>query len=279
MSSILKPMFAYQGGKTKLADKIYNEITSRCGKDVTFVDVCCGGGSVSVEFINNGLHPENIYMFDSGAIGAFWQQVSEGTFDLDYFEYVIHKIPSDLENIKGFMEDLSKIEYGYVGDVVSEYLLLQASAFGGKQIYDLGCKFSNTSFRSYWKPTETSSRRSPVNPMMPMPSTLLDRVKKVVNEMQPIKAVHTYAENIDFSKIKTEKELVVYIDPPYKGTTGYKDTVDLSLVIDRAKCVGAKVFVSEYYNLSDDFTILSDTTKGGISGDRKGSMVEYLSIL
>jgi site-specific DNA-adenine methylase len=279
MNNVLKPMFAYQGGKTKLADKIYNEITSRCGKDVTFVDVCCGGGSVSVEFINNGLHPENIYMFDSGAIGAFWQQVSEGTFDLDYFEYIIHKIPSDLENIKGFMEDLSKIEYGYVGDVVSEYLLLQASAFGGKQIYDLGCKFSNTSFRSYWKPTETSSRRSPVNPMMPMPSTLLDRVKKVVNEMQPIKATHTYAENIDFSKIKTDKELVIYIDPPYKGTTGYKDNIDLSLVINNAKCVGAKVFVSEYYNLSEDFIILSDTTKGGISGDRKGSMVEYLSIL
>ena len=272
-------MFAYQGGKTKLADKIYNEITSRCGKDVTFVDVCCGGGSVSIEFINNGLHPENIYMFDSGAIGAFWQQVSEGTFDLDYFEYIIHKIPSDLENIKGFMEDLSKIEYGYVGDVVSEYLLLQASAFGGKQIYDLGCKFSNTSFRSYWKPTETSSRRSPVNPMMPMPSTLLERVKKIVNEMQPIKATHTYAEYIDFSKIKTDKELVVYIDPPYKGTTGYKDNIDLSLAINNAKCVGAKVFVSEYYNLSEDFVILSDTTNVGISGDRKGSMVEYLSIL
>ena len=279
MNNVLKPMFAYQGGKTKLADKIYNEITSRCGKDVTFVDVCCGGGSVSIEFINNRLHPENIYMFDSGAIGAFWQQVSEGTFDLDYFEYIIHKIPSDLENIKGFMEDLSKIEYGYVGDVVSEYLLLQASAFGGKQIYDLGCKFSNTSFRSYWKPTETSSRRSPVNPMMPMPNTLLSRVKQLVSEMQPIKAVHTYAENIDFSKIKTDKELVVYIDPPYKGVTGYKDTIDLSLVIDRAKCVGANVFVSEYYNLSDNFTILSETTKGGISGDRKGSMVEYLSVL
>ena len=279
MNSILKPMFAYQGGKTKLASKIYNEVTSRVGKDITFVDVCCGGGSLSIEFINNGLHPENIYMFDSGAIGAFWQQVSEGTFDLEYFEYLIHKIPNDLELVKGFMEDLSKVEYNYVGEVISEYLLLQASSFGGKQIYDLGDKFSNTSFRSYWKPTETSSRRSPVNPMMPMPNTLLSRVKQVVSEMQPIKATHTYAENIDFSKIKTDKDLVVYIDPPYKGTTGYKDTIDLSLVIDRAKRVGAKVFVSEYYNLSGNFTILSETTKGGISGDRKGSMVEYLSIL
>ena len=279
MSSILKPMFAYQGGKTKLASKIYNEITSRVGKDITFVDVCCGGGSVSIDFINSGLHPENIYMFDSGAIGAFWQQVSEGTFDLEYFEYLIHKIPSDLENVKGFMGDLSKIEYNYVGEVMSEYLLLQASSFGGKQIYDLGTKFSNTSFRNYWKPTETSSRRSPVNPMMPMPNTLLSRVKQVVSEMQPIKATHTYAEYIDFSKIKTDRDLVVYIDPPYKGTTGYKDTIDLYTVIDKAKGVGAKVFVSEYYNLSDDFIVLSDTTKGGISGSRKGNMVEYLSVL
>ena len=97
--------------------------------------------------------------------------------------------------------------------------------------------------------------------------------------MQPIKVTHTYAENIDFSKIKTDKDLVVYIDPPYKGTTGYKDSIDSCLVINKAKCVGAKVFVSEYYNLSNDFTVLSETTKGGISGSRKGNMVEYLSVL
>ena len=97
--------------------------------------------------------------------------------------------------------------------------------------------------------------------------------------MQPIKATHTYAEYIDFSKIKTDRDLVVYIDPPYKGTTGYKDTIDLYTVIDKAKGVGAKVFVSEYYNLSNDFTVLSETAKGGISGSRKGNMVEYLSVL
>ena len=275
----LTPMFAYQGGKTKLAKKIYDTITTNHGKDITFVDVCCGGGSISIEFINNGLHPENIHMFDAGAIGAFWQQVSEGTFDLEYFEYLISQIPKDLSKIKNFMEDLSNIEYSYVGEVTQEYLLLQASSFGGKQIYDQGNKFGNTSFRSYWIPTETSSRRSPVNPMMPMPSTLLKRVIDVVNEMQCIKATHLLAEHIDFSKIKTDKDLVVYIDPPYKGTTGYKDTIDLQLVIGNAVKCGATVYVSEYYNLSDDFVILSETSKGGISGTRKGNMVEYLSVI
>lgn len=277
--SDLKPMFAYQGGKTKIASKIYETITDNHGDGITLVDVCCGGGSVSIEFVNKGLHPENIYMFDSGAIGAFWQQVSEGTFDTEYFKYLIDKIPKDLDLVKGFMEDVSTVEYNYVGEVISEYLILQAAAFGGKQIYDLGNKFSNTSFRNYWKPTETSSRRSPVNPMMPMPKTLLERVKLIVDVMQPIKAAHIFAEQIDFSKIKSDKDLVVYIDPPYKGTTGYKDGIDLEVVISNAKSAGATVYVSEYYNLSDNFVILSETTKGGISGDRKGNMVEHLSII
>lgn len=280
MSNILKPMFAYQGGKTKIESEIYEIITDNHGDDITLVDVCCGGGSVSIEFINKGLHPENIYMFDSGAIGAFWQQVSEGTFDIDHFKYLIDKIPKDLDLVKVFMEDVSTVEYNYVGEVISEYLILQAAAFGGKQIYDLGNKFSNTSFRNYWKPTETSSRRSPVNPMMPMPKTLLERVDLIVDVMQPIKAAHIYAEQIDFSVIdKGGKDLVVYIDPPYKGTTGYKDGIDLEVVISNAKVAGATVYVSEYYNLSDNFVVLSETTKGGISGDRKGKMVEHLSII
>src|SRR5574344_1773345 len=115
----LTPMFAYQGGKTKIADKIVSEILKNHSNDMTFVDVCCGGGSVSIEIINSGLHPENVNMFDVGAIGAFWQQVSEGSFDLDYFEYLINKIPKDLDQVKPFMESVSKIKYDYVGEVIS----------------------------------------------------------------------------------------------------------------------------------------------------------------
>lgn len=275
----VKPMFAYQGGKSKVAKKIVEIIKNNHGKDFTFIDVCCGGGSVSIEMVNEGLHPENIYMFDSGAIGAFWQQVSEGAFDSDYFEYLIDKIPKDPREIQNHLKEMSEIRYEYVGEVVHEYLLLQAGAFGGKQIFDEGDRFSNTSFRSYWEPTETSSRRSPVNPMMPMPNTLLQRVKNIVETMSPIKACHTYAESVNFEKIVSDsnKDVVIYIDPPYKGTTGYRDTVDLELVVDNAKRVGCSVYVSEYYALSEDFVVLSDTKKGGISGDRRGSMVEYLS--
>lgn len=160
-----------------------------------------------------------------------------------------------------------------------EYLILQAGSFGGKQIFDNGNKFSNTSFRSYWEPTATSSRRSPVNPMMPMPSTLLSRTKSIVSEMSAIKACHTYAEYVDFDKIRNDSqgEVVLYIDPPYTGTTGYKDTIDLNAIIGKAKERGFHVYVSEYMPLSKDFLLLSKTLKGGISGSRKGNMEEYLS--
>lgn len=271
----LVPLFAYQGGKTRVAKSIVDIILKESGENITFVDICCGGGSVSIEVVNRGIHPENIYMFDAGAIGAFWQQVSEGIFDIDYFEELIESISKDPRDIKHFMENLSTVEYDYVGEYISEYLVLQAASFGGKQIYDLGSRFSNTSFRAYWEPTKTSSRRSPVNPMMPMPETLRKRVQNLVHGMGAIKAAHTYAEYIDFSKIAGNK--VVYIDPPYEGTTSYRDSLDLFSVIDNAKKSGATVYVSEYKPLSDDYHVISKTAKGGISGKRKGNMVEYLS--
>ena len=115
--------------------------------------------------------------------------------------------------------------------------------------------------------------------MMPLPNTLQQRLHNIVDQMSPIKATHTFAENIDFSKIDKKGDLVVYIDPPYKGTTGYKDTVDLELVISNAKKYGATVYVSEYYNMSENYHILSKTNKGGISGNKSKSMVEYLSII
>lgn len=276
----IEPMFAYQGGKSKIAGKVLDFVLE--GKEAkdrfAFVDICCGGGSVSIEMLNRGKLSEQIYMFDSGAIGAFWQQVSEGIFDTDWFEHLYSQIPSDVKQIQSFMQELSKIEYDYVGEQVPAYLLLQASSFGGKQIFDEGTHFSNTSFRGYWEPTETSSRRSPVNPMMPMPSTLKKRLYAILEEMQGIRACHTYAEYIDFNKIKSEyEEGVVYIDPPYSNTTKYKDTIDLDLIISNAKSVGYSVFVSEYKPLSNSYIEISKTNKGGISGNSSKQMTEYLS--
>lgn len=271
----LKSPLSYQGGKQKIANKIVDFIFEK--KYDAFIDVCCGSGSISIELLNRGILSENIYMFDGGPIGAFWQMVSEGTFDLDEFKVAIDKIPKEKDKIQNYLKELSKIEFIYVGEVIYEYLILQAGAFGGKQIWDESGKFQNTSFRSYWLPKEGCNRKSPVNPMMPMPETLYENVKDVVEHLSGIRATHTLIENINFDFIaKNHSNICIYIDPPYSDTTGYGLNVDLDDFITKAKKYG-DVYVSEYKKFSDDYVIINKTNKGGISGNTNKVMVEHLS--
>ena len=218
-------------------------------------------------------------MFDGGPIGAFWQMVSEGTFNVDEFEEAIEKIPKDKNLIKSYLDNLSTITFDYVGEVIYEYLILQAGAFGGKQIWDKDGKFTNTSFRNYWLPRPGTSRQSPVNPMMPMPETLLENVREIVDQMAGIRATHTLVDNINLQFIAdNHKSICIYIDPPYMGTTKYGLDFDLTKFIDRAKNFG-DVYVSEYRPLSINHVILNKTNKGGISGNTNKKMVEYLNII
>ena len=88
------------------------------------------------------------------------------------FEKELKDIQKYLQELSNQYVDFSKLEY--------HYLLLQSGSFGSNQIWIENNRWKNNSFRSYWLPTETSNRRSPVNPMMPMPSTLYNRVKDIV---------------------------------------------------------------------------------------------------
>ncbi len=271
----IKPPMSYQGGKQKISSKIINFIFQE--EYDAFVDVCCGSGAVSIELFNRNFLAENIYMFDGGPIGAFWQMVSEGTFDLDKFEKCIDKIPKDKSKIKKYLKHLSYMEFSHIEDAIYEYLILQAGSFGAKQIWDKSGKFLNTSFRDYWMPTETSSRKSPVNPMMPMPDTLFNNVKNIVENMMGIRATHTLVDNIDFDFILSQhRKIAIYIDPPYSKTTGYGLEVNLSEFIKNAKKYG-DVYVSEYQPASEKYIIMNKTNKGGISGNSNKVMVEYLS--
>lgn len=271
----IKPPMSYQGGKQKIASKIVDYITQN--NYDAFIDVCCGSGAVSIEMFNRGFSAENIYMFDGGPIGAFWQMVSENSFDLEEFSDLIEKIPKDKSKIKKYLEDVSTIEFDYVGEVIYEYLILQAGAFGGKQIWDENGRFCNTTFRDYWMPTKTSNRRSPVNPMMPMPETLFKNVKSIVENMMGIRSTHILVENINFDFIANQhKNICIYVDPPYSNTAGYGLSLDVNNFIEKAKNFG-DVYISEYKPYSDKHLIVNKTNKGGISGNSKKIMVEYLS--
>ena len=275
----LVPPCSYQGGKQRLAKKIVDIIfeQNEINEDTKFYDLCCGSGAITLELINRGIHPSNITMVDSGVYGTFWNSVANDEFDMNIFKQEIDKLPS-VDKIQSYLQRLSNLSVNK--DLLEyHYLLLQSGSFGSKQIWVENDKWKNNSFRSYWTPTETSNRRSPVNPMMPMPNTLFDRVKNIVDYM----AGSINAINLDISKIEWhfDKNSIVYIDPPYNNTTGYGFNFDYEEFIINNRAY-VNIYVSEGYkmdNVEDAILLSKGRAKGSISGDiKKKPTEEWLNI-
>ena len=279
INSKLIPPCSYQGGKQRLAKQIVDIIfeQNKINDNTKFYDLCCGSGAITLELINRGIHPSNITMVDAGVYGAFWNSVANDEFDIDIFKQEIDKLPS-VDKIQSYLQSLSNLSVNK--DLLEyHYLLLQSGSFGSKQIWVENDKWKNNSFRSYWTPTETSNRRSPVNPMMPMPNTLFDRVKNIVDYM----AGSINAINLDISKIEWhfDKNSIVYIDPPYKNTTGYGFNFDYEEFIINNRAY-VNIYVSEGYkmdNVEDAILLSKGRAKGSISGDiKKKPTEEWLNI-
>lgn len=275
----LVPPCSYQGGKQRLAKQIVDIIfeQNEINEYTKFYDLCCGSGAITLELINRGIHPSNITMVDEGVYGAFWNSVANNEFDLEIFKSEIDKLP-ELKDIQKYLQELSNQDVDN-DKLVYHYLLLQSGSFGSRQIWIENNRWKNNSFRSYWLPTETSSRRSPVNPMMPMPKTLYDRVKDIVEYLGgSINAI-----NSDISKIEWhfDENSIVYIDPPYKNTAGYGNDFDYEeFIINNWAYVN--IYVSEGYKMDsvEDAILLSKgRTKGNIRGDvKKKPTEEWLNI-
>ena len=280
-SDILEIPCSYQGGKQRLAKQIvdifYKE--NDINDDTKFFDLCCGSGAISLELINRGFNPNNITMIDNGCFGQFWQDIANGEFDLDIFKREIENLPN-LENIQSYLKKLSDLPVDE-DKMVYHYLLLQAGAFGSKQIWIENNKWKNNTFRSYWLPTETSNRRSPVNPMMPMPNTLYNRVEAIVEQLSGSiiaskESVFDAVYRIDEERDKGNKNIIIYIDPPYANTTGYKETFDIYSLEGQIWST-SPIYISEGYKMqgaSESYLLSVGRTKGNISGEAKKKPTE-----
>jgi len=254
----------YQGAKHRYAAAIIDQIKPRF--DEPFYDLCCGSGTVSIELMNRGFDPKLLHMLDSGPWGIFWLAIGEGAFDLVRFRKLIDEIP-DKPSIRDHARQLSRqparIDTPYV------YLILQACAFGGKAIWIENDQWKNTSFRSFWQPNGIAKRKSVVNPMMPMPDTLYERVVTICERMRGVHGHHCDIRDFETGEGTT------YIDPPYAGITGYGDTFDAMAYASQRDC-----WVSEAKPLSKEAVLLADSRsrrRGGISGNRSSANEEWLS--
>lgn len=277
----LLPPTTYQGGKQRVAEEIVDKMFDLVPifEDTKFYDLCCGSGAVSLELISRGVNPKNIVMLDKSSWGTFWDKIGRGEYDIDKLNKYIDDMPDDISKIQSHLKSLSQENPDI--DEEYKYILLQAGAFGGKQIWKENGVWNNTSFRSYWLPTETSSRRSPVNPMMPMPNTIKDRVSVLIDKCKGLTCLNIDIwDFFEYIGLRNTNNSVFYIDPPYKNTTQYGFTFDweewLSLLFDETL---APIFVSECDNYSDDAVLLNfKGAKGGISGNRKTKNEEWLNI-
>ena len=280
-SDILEIPCSYQGGKQRLAKQIvdifYKE--NNINDDTKFFDLCCGSGAISLELINRGFNPNNITMIDNGCFGQFWQDIANEEFDLDIFKREIENLPN-LENIQSYLKKLSDLPVDE-DKMVYHYLLLQAGAFGSKQIWIENNRWKNNTFRSYWLPTETSNRRSPVNPMMPMPNTIYNRVEAIVEQLSGSiiasrESVFDAVYRIDEERNKGNKNIIIYIDPPYANTTGYKETFDIYSLEGQIWST-SPIYISEGYKMqgaSESYLLSVGRTKGNISGEAKKKPTE-----
>lgn len=270
----------YQGAKQRVAKEIVDYIinTTKITHSTKIYDLCCGSGAITLEFLNRGIKPEQIVMCDLCSWGKFWKLIGSNTFSMNTFYKYSKKVPRDKSLIQNHMKDLSKC---YVDeDEAYVYLLLQASAFGGKQIYVKSGNWCNTSFRDYWQPTETSKRRSPVNPMQPMIQELESRVEKLSEHCVGLKCYNTDIFNMIPVIAKDDEDKIVYIDPPYTSTTGYAFSFDyLSFISELHKVSNCPIFISEKEPIFEESVRLNfQGDKGGISGNKKVKNQEWLSV-
>lgn len=276
MSKQLRVPCTYQGGKQRVAAQIVDVLLEAApGPSTRFYDLCCGSAAVSIELVNRGVDPSSICMLDISSWGRFWSAIGSGRFNIDVFEQFLSDLPSDKRDFKAHMLALSKLPVG--SHEAELYPVLQACSFGGKQIWRNGERWANVCFRDYWKPTATSIRRSPANPMQPSPDELRRRIAALVEGMKGVICL-----NADIMTILDDplpNDAVVYVDPPYQSTTGYGFGLDISSFIDRFRKVNqVPLFVSEGVPLNDDALMLTfGGAKGGISGMRKEKHQEWLS--
>lgn len=235
----------------------------KISRDEVFADVCCGSGTISIEMVDRGHPTQNIVMCDAGPWGFVWSEIANGKFSLTTLKRYIDATPNDPALVYGFIVELSQTPTDV--DTPYIFLMLQSAAYGGKQVEIRNNRWAS-SYRKLWK-----THNKITHTMAPIAPRLYERAAQVAEKMNGVSMRHARAEDCRWSEIN-----VMYIDPPYEGTTGYQFSIDVSAFIAKQNC---RVFVSEAKPLSENSILLTKgSAKGGMSGKRTKAHEEWLSI-
>lgn len=252
----IRPPFQYQGGKYRFAPLIVPHLLGTHA-DVYF-DVFAGSGAITLEMIKQGVDPAKIVMVEGSIFGRFWRQMAEGTFDLKAFNKEGCAIPSCKKAGLAYIKE--RLSYcTTLAEAIPLLPFVQAASFGGKQANFVDGKGFKVDLYPY--------RENRVS-FAPNPPVVMQRVNELfsffrVNGGPFVVAGRVTPASLAQAFMSITEKACVYMDPPYKGTSGY--ALGFSWEDFVAQPCNHPVFVSEYQRAGYTLDIAT-VTQGGISG-------------
>lgn len=207
----------YMGSKARHAKELLPIILKDHAPDMWYVEPFVGGANM-IDKVDPLIAPKRAGYDVHDYLISLWQAVSKGWIPPEVVT------EEDYKFVKTY-KDINKVLTGYIGFSMS---------FGGKWFG--GYRRDSVGKRDY----------------------AMESYKSMVKQSKQLAGVHfikTSVFDIDFKYFAFTKPCTIYCDPPYAGTTKYKDDFDHERFYqwcrDRHN-EGHKVFVSEY-NMPDDF--------------------------
>jgi DNA adenine methylase len=208
----------YLGSKNRIAKEILPIILEHYEDGMCFIDCCVGGGNLLDKV------PQHIEKYGNDIneyLVEMWNSISNGWLPTEVISEELYDF------VKNNKNDYPKDLVAYIGFSMS---------FGGKWFAGYRRDFAGTKD----------------NPKLKLENELNQSRRSL--QAEKFKGVKFSCKQI--TDILPTKRAILYCDPPYEGTTGYKDKFNHKEFWDWCRKMGSlghQVFVSEY-NAPEDFT-------------------------
>jgi site-specific DNA-adenine methylase len=269
----------YMGSKRKSAQKIYQTIKNFNPKANAIVDLFCGGFAISEIFIANGW---NVISNDKNKyVVALINQTSRGLDEAKCLEWVSREKFFDIANNPEKYEDWY---VGYVqccwtfGNDQRSYIFgkeTEPTKLAGHEIVvnknpelllKIFPKFPKKYIDGIIKQTDWHKRRMALKKV----SKAMQNRSLELEQLQQLERLERLeVTDLSYNEVIIPKDAIIYCDPPYEGTSEYKEGgFNHKEFWEWARQISKtnKVYVSEYNAPSDFKPLLSFTQKSTFQG-------------
>ncbi len=259
------PPCCYMGGKRRFSSKIVGWLLAN-DPDVVY-DLCCGSGAILTALRSRGLAASQIMAVDSGPWGSFGKAIGEGAFDLDRLSRLLRE---EWPTTISLSDSWLKTEVAARFEEPEAFLVLQANAWGGLPVSsrDGQVLCGGRPYTSCNRRTEFEwSRRA----------RLFGLARACAERLEGLRACRTNVADVGTWLVEAERP-TCYMDPPYLGTTGYSDELDVEAILDE---LPRPLFISEQRRIpgAGKVVVLGRRQAGSISGaNASPSVGELLNV-